>query len=307
METNLQLSATLKPSLSAAPFRPGQLYHNAADSPHGIPPAPSQETTLSPSTTLLRIPPELRGAILDLCFPPARTFVQIIPYRASLAACRLNLPLAIYSICKLITTELEPLSAKLRRLDFTYIVRGPALLGSWRPEYGDRHDDDDSHFALVMRFAERVRLLGPGPNMSNGLSLSSGPRRLVPGTECGLRVLEVQPRAWMKAAVEQVVLEHMLELTAHPDVAPCLEIRLIRETADPFEGLEDVRERLRHYHQAYMSNWGSVGSIWVDPTLLDGPEPEVETDFHNIQAWLTWFQGLTRGLAEKNQRLESLA
>ncbi|KAJ6470516.1 hypothetical protein C8R45DRAFT_424775 [Mycena sanguinolenta] len=93
---------------------------------------PQLKTTHNPNPmSLLRIPPEVRGIIFNLCFPPPQTYVQIIPYGISLPACRLNLPLALYRVCKLITSELTPLPVKLRRLDFIYINRGPPLLPGW--------------------------------------------------------------------------------------------------------------------------------------------------------------------------------
>jgi hypothetical protein len=179
--------------------------------------------------SLLSSPPEVRGIIFDFCFPPPQTYVQIVPYRTSLPACRLNLPLSLYLVCKLITSELEPLPAKLRRLDVTYIIRGPSLHNGWRPEYGNKYDDDYDHFPSIMRFAERVRLVGAGPIRSRGRGLGSASRFLKPGSQCALKVLEVQLRVWSKVMVGQVMLNYLRGLTTHPDVAGRLEMRLIRD------------------------------------------------------------------------------
>ncbi|KAJ6586314.1 hypothetical protein DFH09DRAFT_1143115, partial [Mycena vulgaris] len=257
--------------------------------------------------SLLQLPPELRSIIFNLCFPPARTPVQIIPYRTSLPACRLNLPVALYSVCKLITSDLEPLPAKLRRLDFTYIIQGALLHSGWRPEYGVKQDDDDAHFALIMRFAERVRLIGAGPRRSRGRGLGSATRILVPGPECALRVLEIQPRAWRKWFLSRIMLENLGPLTTHPDVAARLEIRLIRDINDPLEDVEEVKARLRAY-QARKEAANSPGPIWVDLAELDGPEKEVKTNLRKIEAWLKRFQEV-RGadVAQRAQKRGALS
>ncbi|KAJ7087674.1 hypothetical protein B0H15DRAFT_842813 [Mycena belliarum] len=236
--------------------------------------------------SLLGLPPELRAIIFDFCFPSPQTLVQIIPYQTSLPACRLNLPLAIYGVCRCITSELEPLPDKLRRLDFTYIIRGPLLSRGWRPEYGSKHDDDYAHFPFIMRFAQRVRLVGAGPIVSHGRTLSSAMRILVPGPECALRILEVQPRAWRKWDVARIMLEHLGALTTHPDVAARLEVRLIRATEDPLEDSEVVKTRLRDFQAGREDS----GPIWVNLAVLEKPEPAVVTNFRGIEAWLKRFQ-----------------
>ncbi|KAJ7161042.1 hypothetical protein C8R46DRAFT_1106322 [Mycena filopes] len=141
--------------------------------------------------TLLSVPPEIRAIIFDFCFPPAHTYVQIIPYQISLGG--LSSQSTTSSIFHL-QTDLFRSSSRYprncRRLDFTYIIRGAALTGSARPEYGSMHDDDHTHFAFIMRFAERVRLVGDGPTLSRGRGLSSPRRQLVPGPQCALKVLE---------------------------------------------------------------------------------------------------------------------
>ncbi|KAJ6460836.1 hypothetical protein C8R47DRAFT_1242147 [Mycena vitilis] len=250
---------------------------------------------------LLEIPPELRGLIYDLCFPPPQTYVQIVPYRTSLPACRLHLPVALYLVCKLITSELEPLPAKLRRLEFTYIIRGAVLQRGWRPEYGPKQDDDREHFPFIMRFAERVRLIGAGPARSRGRSLSSPTRVLVPGPECALKVLEIQPRAWRKWFLASILLTSLGPLTTHPDVAARLQLRLIRDTADPLEDVAQLKADLREY-QADKERDGGEGPIWVDLADLDGPEKEVKTNLRKIEAWMKRFEAV-RG-ADLRQRLE---
>ncbi|KAJ7191366.1 hypothetical protein B0H12DRAFT_1305449 [Mycena haematopus] len=239
--------------------------------------------------SLLHIPPEVRGIILNFCFPPTQTYVQIIPYRTSLPACRLNLPLALYRVCKLITSELEPLPAKLRRLDFTYIIRGPSLHNGWRHEYGDKHDDDYDHFPFIMRFAERVRLVGAGPICSRGRSLGSAVRFLRPGPECALKVLEVQPCAWSKDFLVLVMLKNLGPLTTHPDVATRLEVRLVRDAADPLVDDEEVKAVLRRY-QAQREGGEREGPIWVNLAELEMSHEGTTTDFGQIEAWLKKFQ-----------------
>lgn len=251
--------------------------------------------------SLLSIPPEIRGIIFDLCFPPPQTYVQIVPYRISLPACRLNLPLALYLVCKLVTSELEPLPAKLRRLDFTYIIRGVVLSNTWRPEYGPKLDDDHDHFPFIMRFAERVRLIGSGPTRSRGRGLSSAARILVPGKDCALKVLEVQPRAWRKWFLARIMLVNLGRLTTHPDVAERLELRLIRDTDDPLEDVEQVKAALRKY-QAEKEEHRGEGPIWVDLAELEGPEKEVKTNIRKIEAWLKMFQEV-KGV-DMQQRLD---
>ncbi|KAJ6460848.1 hypothetical protein C8R47DRAFT_1160333 [Mycena vitilis] len=242
---------------------------------------------------LFEIPPELRSLIYDFCFPPPQTYVQIVPYRTSLPACRLNLPVALYLVCKLITSELERLPAKLRRLDLTYIIRGSVLHGGWRPEYGPKYDEDNHHdyFATIMRFAERVRLVGSGPTRTRGRAVSAPIRRLTPGPECALKVLEVQPCAWRKRVVARVMLTSLGPLTTHPDVAARLELRLIREPKDP---LDDVEQLLRKYMAWKESVGSAAGPVRVNQADLDAPVKEVKTNLRKIETWLKRLQA-TKG------------
>ncbi|KAJ7022666.1 hypothetical protein C8F04DRAFT_234300 [Mycena alexandri] len=245
--------------------------------------------------SLLSIPPELRMIIFDFCFPPVQTCVQIIPYRTSLPACRLNLPVALYSVCKAISSELEPLQAKLRRLDFTYIIRGPVLTTSWRPEYDSKHDDDPEHFAFIMRFAERIRLVGSGPIISRGRGTATGGRALAPGPECALKVLEVQPRAWRRWYLARIMMMNLCELTTHADVAERLEVRLIRDTEDPLEDVEALKGRMREWQKRREENGRDSEGRWsVNLATLDQVAgKEVKTNIRRIEAWLQRFQDVT--------------
>ncbi|KAJ6470442.1 hypothetical protein C8R45DRAFT_1015654, partial [Mycena sanguinolenta] len=239
--------------------------------------------------SLLRVPPEIRGIIFEFCFPPPRTYVQIIPYRISLPACRLNLPVALYRVCKLITSELTPLPVKLRHLDFIYIIRGPLLLPGWRPEYGDKHDDDYDHFAFIMCFAERVRFIGSGPICSYGPSLGSAWRVLDPGPECALKVLEVQPRAWRKHFLALTMVKYLGPMTTHPDVAAHLEVHLVRDADDPLVDDEQVKTVLRQY-QARKEQGRSDGPPFVKLADLDMPRETPNLDLQKIERWLKEFQ-----------------
>ncbi|KAJ7809184.1 hypothetical protein B0H14DRAFT_2849331, partial [Mycena olivaceomarginata] len=243
--------------------------------------------------SLLSSPAEVRGIILDFCFPLPQTYVQIVPYRTCLPACRLNLPLALYLVCKLITSELEPLPAKLRRLDLTYIIRGPTLHHGFRPEYGSKHDDDYERFPITMRFAERVRLVGAGPIRSCGRDIGAQERFLEPGRKCALRVLEVQPRAWPKVMLVGVMLNYLGALTTHPDVAERLEVRLVRDAEDPLVSDEEVRAHLREYQvQQEARAAGLRPPIWVDLASLEGQGGEIKpnADMEKIEVWLKRFQ-----------------
>ncbi|KAJ7494430.1 hypothetical protein B0H11DRAFT_936348 [Mycena galericulata] len=241
---------------------------------------------------LLALPPELRLIIYNFCFPPAQTPVQIVPYRASLPACRLNLPLPLYLVCKQIHSELPPLPEKLRRLDLTYIIRGPVLGGGQRPEYGSRHDDDHERFVTIMRFAERVRLVGPPPVHSSGRSIQSPYRVLRPGAECALRILEVQPRRWPLSALVATMLHQLGPLTTHPDVAARLEVRLIRDPDDLIQSDEEVKDILRKYKE--FKDRGGEGPIRVHLDSLDRPVQAVESrTLDEMEVWLTKFQNVT--------------
>ncbi|KAJ7342525.1 hypothetical protein DFH08DRAFT_963267 [Mycena albidolilacea] len=261
--------------------------------------------------SLLSSPAEVRGIILDFCFPPPQTYVQIVPYRTSLPACScwLNLPLALYL----------PLLVKLRRLDFTHIIRGPTLHHSFRPEYGSKHDDDYERFPIIMRFAERVRLVGAHPIRSCGRDIGAQERFLEPGRKCALRVLEVQPRAWLKVMLVGVMINYLGALTTHPDVAERLEVRLARNADDPPVSDEEVRAHLREYQvqqettptfadpsadpcrgSATIGTPPSAGirqrprpPIWVDSLASleeQGGEVKPNADMEKIEVWLKRFQ-----------------
>lgn len=200
---------------------------------------------------LLSLPIEVRVRIYDFCFPPLYARVQLIPCRTSDPICHLNLPLSLYLVCKLIHDELPPLASKLRSLDLLYVIQG-AFIGPYaRPKNGPRTDDDPKlqHFQKILRFAERIRLVGEGPSnaMANGQkrpgrSISCASRRLVAGPDCGLRVLEVQPLQWPKRLVVRTVMSCLGLLTTHPDVAERLEVRLIRDN-EHLDGEEEEEDR----------------------------------------------------------------
>ncbi|KAJ7118947.1 hypothetical protein C8R44DRAFT_186576 [Mycena epipterygia] len=243
--------------------------------------------------SFIALPPELRSIIYRFCFPLEQTPVQIFPYRTSLPACRLNLPLSLYCVCKLIHNELVPLPEQLRRLDFTYIVQGTALGRASRPEYPSRKNDDPHHFERIMRFAERVRLVGAGPRLSGGRSISSGSHFLEPGPKCALKILEIQPRTWGRWYLAQIMLGQIGPLTTHPDVAERLEVRLIRDADDPLEDIEEVKARLRRYQEDRENRQGDKGPIYVNVANLDRPAPEVDSQaLDEIEAWLEKFQNL---------------
>ncbi|KAJ6470387.1 hypothetical protein C8R45DRAFT_937299 [Mycena sanguinolenta] len=86
-------------------------------------------------------------------------------------------------------------------LDFTSIIQGRV-----RPEYDRRPDDDYNHFASIMCYAERVRLVGT----------MGAPTPI--------------PVSWWHLA--DVRFERLSQLTTHPDVAARLEPCLIRDTND---------------------------------------------------------------------------
>ncbi|KAJ6470519.1 hypothetical protein C8R45DRAFT_1015858, partial [Mycena sanguinolenta] len=251
---------------------------------------------------LLRVPPEVRGIIFEFCFPSPQTYVQIVPYRISLPACRLNLPVALYRVCKLITSELPQLLVKLRRLDLTYIIQGRVLESGWRPENDRRPDDDYNHFATIMRFAERVRLVGAGPFRSIGGPMSTQSPVLVPGQECALKVLEVQPRTWSTHRLADVML-HLSQFTTHPGVVADLEVRLIRDTNDALGDDEEIKTVLREY-QARKERGTVRTHFYVDLAELDRTH-EIETDLGKIERWLRRFQD-TKDVAYRSNTFRML-
>ncbi|KAI9718589.1 MAG: hypothetical protein M1812_004040 [Candelaria pacifica] len=237
--------------------------------------------------SLLTLPAEVRGLILDFCFPLPKTQVQLIPYRALAHQCRLNLPLSLYLVCKSLYKELPLLETKLRSLDFTYIIQG-ALIGPYSRQivHGSRIDDDRDlgHFQKRMEHVERLRLVGEGKLKVGGRSLSSASRRLWPGSKCALRVLEVQPFVWGANLVAKTITSCLAALFSHPDVAGQLRITLIRESADEV---------------VYLSEDGSK----VTPPIYDNGKEEfvvddetddealLKCDFDEIENLLAWYQG----------------
>lgn len=242
--------------------------------------------------SFVTLPAELRALIYDFCFPPAHTRVQLIPYHASAPACHLNLPLSLYLVCKLVYTELPQLSSKLRTLDLLYIIKGPAIERCWSPEDKSREDDDPDlrHFQTLMQFAERIRLVGAIQPSGRSIQCASsrrtlgraielargGPihgvsRRLKAGSDCALKVLEIQPLLWPKRSVTRTVLSCLGPLATHVDVAQRLEVRLIadREGAEP---CFDVDEEYNEYF-----------------------DEEVNEELDAIKDWLRRYQGLRDG------------
>lgn len=105
---------------------------------------------------LLDLPPELRLHIYDLAFPPQYQRVQLLPYDAASPACWLDLPLALYRVCKQITRELPPLRARLRSLDIVYTVGGIPIAHAPELRRCDDNDDNDSD-SEVLRLAKAMR------------------------------------------------------------------------------------------------------------------------------------------------------
>ncbi|KAJ7611704.1 hypothetical protein FB45DRAFT_875266 [Roridomyces roridus] len=244
--------------------------------------------------TLLALPAELRAIIYDFVFPAPQSPVQIVPFEASLPACRLNLPTHLYLVCKLINEGLGPLTTRVRRLDLTYIIRGRTLTMGWRPELGQSRDDDYEHFTRVMRFAERVRLVGAGPVKSLGRPMGSPARKLQPGPVCALKILEIQPRTTSLPCLSYILLDHMGAVTTHPDVAAKkLQVRLIRDMDDLLQSDEEVKDILREYHR--MGGTEESGRpIYVDLALLDKPPPKMDVrGLDMIESWLDKFQNLS--------------
>ena len=201
----------------------------------------------------LALPVEVRAYIYDFCFPPKQSRIQLIPYHASSPTCRLNAPLSLYLVCRLIYAELPPLSSKLRSLDLLYIIQGAFIRRLWRSEDWPRKDDDSdlSLFRTILRIAERVRLVGAGRPEPDAWLLSSASRKLSAGLKCALRVLEIQPILWPKWLVVSTVRSCLGLLATHPDVADRLEVRLIRddENEGSNEELDAIEDWLRRYEE----------------------------------------------------------
>lgn len=183
---------------------------------------PSTPLDVSNKFTFLNLPPEIRIQIYGHCFPPARTRIQLIPYWAHFTECQLNLPLSLYLVCKSIYAELPLLSNKLRSLDNLYIVEGDCV-------WGDPPRDHDPYlhrFQTIVKYTERMRLVGGHSWETKGRI----PRLLIPGQECAIRLLEVEPLHWSWGILQNVIHSCFLTLLAHPDVTRRLEISVIRAT-----------------------------------------------------------------------------
>jgi hypothetical protein len=158
-------------------------------------------------------------------------------------------------VCKFISSELPELSAKLRSLDFVFVIQGGAIGPALRPEYGSRQGDDPylRHFQAVLTFAERLRLVGHvTPSKTGRRSVQCSARRLTAGGRCALRVLEVQPLSWNKRIVTQTILSGLRLIASYPDVAEQLEVRLIGDDEGELEGdmWDEIKDWLRIYQDA---------------------------------------------------------
>ncbi|KAJ6470472.1 hypothetical protein C8R45DRAFT_424357 [Mycena sanguinolenta] len=141
-----------------------------------------------------------------------------------------------------------------------------------------------------MRFAERVRLVGVGPFRSIGDTMGTPTPILVPGRECALKVLEIQPRTWSTQHLADVMLHRLSQLTTHPDVAADLEVRLVRDNNDALGDDEEIKTVLREY-QACNERDRVRADFYVDLAELDSTHEEIETDFEKIEGWLSRFVG----------------
>lgn len=163
------------------------------------------KTLPSPVPHILTLPTEIRLRIYDFCFPSSKRQVQLIPYYARDSRCRLNLPLNIYLVCKQFFHELHPLPVKLRSLDFTFVILTEYVVGLPPTYYfgnianNDHGADDDTeliHFAKIIRYAGRVRLICSGIDM---LAIDIAPiRSKLPSQinlpRSALRSLEIEVR-----------------------------------------------------------------------------------------------------------------
>ena len=171
---------------------------------------------------LVNLPPEVRLQIYDHCFPPAGARVQLLPYWTHLPECRLNLPLSLYLVCRSIYAELPLLSTKLRSLDNLYVIEGDCLWGF--PSLD--HDPHLRRLQTIVQFSERMRLVG-GHYWHTSRRHA---RLLLPGRECAIRLLEVEPLTWSWEIVRNAIHSCLLNLLAHPDVTRRLRISVIRAT-----------------------------------------------------------------------------
>lgn len=121
-------------------------------------------------------------------------------------------------------------------------------------EPGSREDDDEDlhHFQRVLRFAQRIRLVG-GERIKHGraggtaLNIKNITRFLSAGPECALMVLEVQPIAWSKEMLSHTLRTALKPLITRPDVGGRLKIRLIRDESQGLD-LDDMEDYLRRFH-----------------------------------------------------------
>lgn len=181
---------------------------------------PSALIDVPPKLKLVTLPLEARLQIYDHCFPPAGARIQLLPYWTHLPECRLNLPLSLYLVCRSICAELPLLSTKLRSLDNLYIIEGDSL--HTFPSLD--HDPHLRRFQTIIQFTERIRLVGGYIWHAE----RRHPRLLLPGRECAIRLLEVEPLLWSWGIVRTVFYDCLLSLLKHPDVKRRLEITLIR-------------------------------------------------------------------------------
>lgn len=209
--------------------------------------------------SLLELAPEIRILIYDFCFPPPRTRFQLVPYHPSIEACKLNLPLSAYSICKTIYHELPLLSIKLRSLDLLYIIHGTCLEHWSQHESQSLSSSDPTIERLRMcrflRFAERVRLfwipLQDGLPWTEDLCTVTFRTR---GWMGHLPVISRSPMRVLEVDVSDVDSWNIKTLRNHiwpflracviPPTVPRLEIRWILQNGSGSERLKDYAARL---------------------------------------------------------------
>lgn len=184
--------------------------------------------------SLLKLPIELRLRIYDFCFPPPGTNVQVVPYIASSSSCHLNLPLHLYLVCKTIYTELPLLKSKFHQLDFTFLA---ALTPSTEAE--------DNALARTLQYAERLRVV-----VTEWPRQPFPPKKLFPGSDCAVKVVELQPVNWSLPMVIHI-LELCWPILSHSDVKGKLEIILIREESrlDNEEPVDEIESFLFKVNQ----------------------------------------------------------
>lgn len=204
---------------------------------------------------LINLPPEVRLQIYDHCFPPAGARIQLLPFWAHFPECHLNLPSSLYLVCKAIYAELPLLSSKLRSLDNLYIIEGDCL-------FDVPARDDDPHlrrFQTIVKFAERMRLVGEHHYHTSAATL----RLLLPGRNCAIKMLEVEPLTWSWEILQRVIHSCLLTLLAHPDVTRRLEISVIRT---------------RDYKEDLYSGIGKEHRVEI--------ENRIEYELGRLQGWL---------------------